>query len=162
MNKIKKILLRLGGPLTFVLIHLVGVVLGAYASTFFANSKSTNKALSTLKNLNNTLNTGATQLTYFMSIIVLFDVGAYVLISSFIADLSKSDMDTTSALFIGALVGVVACVVAHWICRSGTVFWHAESPTKPLGTPLVYTYAFAVCMFSAVPALCAGPHTGLP
>ena len=147
--RVKTMVLRLGGQVTFAIIHIAGMAVGAYLTRVPAFLSGISKIP---KNFSR-----ASSLAWYMAVVLIFDIAGYALVMvALTKDGEKADIDASSILFVGALIGVVVTCFAHWTATRANVFWKPEDDKAPLGASLVGCYSFAISVFMVAPwlALC--------
>ena len=133
--EVLKTIRKIGGPVLYMIVHLLGILGGAFMTRVPAKIP---KKFSR-----------ATSMTFFIVIVIVFDIAAYVLLN-LILD-AKHDIDMTSALFVGSIAGILVVIYAHQVATRGNIFWDGDVDSVPLGSGLVASYAMVLAVFAGIP-----------
>lgn len=143
---LESLILRIGGQGTFVTLHLFGTALGAYMTRVPA-------LLARQSRVPKTFSRGSS-FAWFLVVIFLVDVAAYTFVVFILTENGdKRDIDLTSALFVGSLMGSTIAAWTQWIATRSNVFWKPDDDKQPLGGPLVANYSVTIFAFMLTPWL---------
>jgi hypothetical protein len=142
-ERIRMLVRRLGGPLTYAIWHVIGTVLAAALAPRLAAAAFRRRPWR------------HQDLAAFLAILLTSDAIGYGLVVCYIPDLHRGwqgDVSIVSALFAGSFVGAVSVSVAHVLVTKRSLFWHAGADAG-LTKRLRVTYSVVLALFTVVPWL---------